>query len=240
MLIYSSKVYLAKIKLSIRNNSNIIDYKNNKRALMKIHLDNLVNSITSEDQLSYKAKKLLSIIFLLVAFLISMASYTHKGWFFDTPKNIRPDFISTLIALALVVPLYARGILKWSTSVYGIIIFILFLSIFASILQIGLGDSSSEISKYLIVSAVLISWIGFRGIAGIAWIPAIAAAAFNVISSDAALGVWGAVFLCSVTIGLLLHSNLSPANLMQSLQDEFSPLAAAKVDNIRKDVKNSF
>ena len=153
---------------------------------MKIPLNNFVNYITSEDHLSNKAKKLLSIIFLLVAFLISMASYTHKGWFseFYTPTNIRPDFISTLIAIALVTPLYARGILKWSTSVYGIIIFILFLSIFASILQIGLGDSSSEISKYLIVSAVLISWIGFRGIAGIAWMPAIAAAAFNVIFSN--------------------------------------------------------
>lgn len=207
---------------------------------MKIPLGNFVNSITSEEQLSNKAKKLLSIIFLLVAFLISMASYTYKGWFFDTATNIRPDFISTLIALALVTPLYARGILKWSTSVYGIINFILFLSIFASILQIGLGESSSDVSKYLIVSAVLISWIGFRGIAGMAWMPAIAAAAFNVVSSNAALGVWGAVFLCSVTIGLLLHSNLSPANLMQSLQDEFSPLAATKVKNIRKDIKDSF
>ena len=207
---------------------------------MKIPLGNFVNSITSEEQLSNKAKKLLSIIFLLVAFLISMASYTYKGWFFDTATNIRPDFISTLIALALVTPLYARGILKWSTAVYGITNFILFLSIFASILQIGLGESSSDVSKYLIVSAVLISWIGFRGIAGIAWMPAIAAAAFNVVSSNAALGVWGAVFLCSVTIGLLLHSNLSPANLMQSLQDEFSPLAATKVKNIRKDIKDSF
>ncbi|MDB9923886.1 hypothetical protein OAC90_00220 [Planktomarina sp.] len=207
---------------------------------MKIPLNKLVNSILSEDQLSDKTKKLVSLTFLLVAFSISMASYTHDGWFFDTQKNLRPDLPAILLGLALVTPLYARRILKWSASIYGIVTFILFLSVFASFLQIGLDGGGSDISKYLIGTAVIVSWIGIRGLAGIAWIPAIAAAGYNAISMSDTLGLWGAVFLVSVVIGLLLHSNLSPANLMQSLQDEFMPAATAKTENIRKDVKDLF
>ena len=205
---------------------------------MKIDLRNLADTVTAVEEFSEKTKKLLSIFFLSVSFFISLASYSHQGWISEKHTNIRPDFISTVLSFGLVAPLYARGILKWSTSIYGLLTFILFLFIFASLLKIGLGNSNSEVPKYLISSAVLISWIGISGIAGIAWILAIAAAAFNTVSANAGLGIWGSVFLCSVTLGLLMHSNLSPANLMSSLQNEFSPRLKENSTHIRRNVKD--
>ncbi len=210
---------------------------------MKKYITEIVNYIISENEFSFQTKKLLSIICLSISFVITLLPYTYTVKFLGFelwPRDleIQPSFLTTCLSFGLVVPLYARRILRWSNSVYGTIMFVLFTSIFASLFQIGMGGDGHEASKYIIGAAILISWIGITGLAGYAWILAIVAAIFNIITADLALGFLGFVLLCSTALGLLMHSDLSPSKLATSLQEEFSSVLKRKADKIQEDLKN--
>lgn len=185
----------------------------------------LVSQATSEVEFQAHTTKLISLLFLSIAFVITLLQYTASSNFLlIIPRNdtiIRPDFISSCFSLLLVVPLYARGILKWSISIYGILNFILFLSIFASLTQIALGGSQHDITKYLLAAAVLISWAGIRAFASAAWILAVAAAIFNIVNANINLGFLGFIFVCSFVLGLTLHARLSPSNILSGLIAEY-------------------
>lgn len=185
----------------------------------------LVSQATSEVEFQAHTTKLISLLFLSIAFVITLLQYTASSNFLlIIPRNdtiIRPDFISSCFSLLLVVPLYARGILKWSISIYGILNFILFLSIFASLTQIALGGGQHDITKYLLAAAVLISWAGIRAFASAAWILAVAAAIFNIVNANINLGFLGFIFVCSFVLGLTLHARLSPSNILSGLIAEY-------------------
>ena len=187
----------------------------------------LVSQATSEVEFQAHTTKLISLLFLSIAFVITLLQYPASSKFLlvipreDT--DFRPDFISSCFSLLLVVPLYARGILKWSISIYGILTFILFLSIFASLTQIALGGSQHDITKFLLAAAVLISWAGIRAFASAAWILAVAAAIFNIVNANINLGFLGFIFVCSFVLGLTLHARLSPSNILSGLIAEYRP-----------------
>lgn len=187
----------------------------------------LVSQATSEVEFQAHTTKLISLLFLSIAFVITLLQYPASSKFLlIIPRNdtiIRPDFISSCFSLLLVVPLYARGILKWSISIYGILTFILFLSIFASLTQIALGGSQHDITKFLLAAAVLISWAGIRAFASAAWILAVAAAIFNIVNANINLGFLGFIFVCSFVLGLTLHARLSPSNILSGLIAEYRP-----------------
>jgi hypothetical protein len=205
---------------------------------VKWEFNKFATAVTSEEEFSTTTTKLLSLFFLTVAFILSLMSYDGGAFLYFIPKSsiiIRPDFISSGISLTLLTPLYARGILRWSKSAYGMVMFILFWSVFASIFQLGLVGSVGNVSKYLISAAVLISWIGIRGLAGAAWTLALAAAIYNLISTSSAIGMWGFIFLCCTFLGLLLHSNLSPATFSKAILEEYSSTFRSSADKIKND-----
>lgn len=187
----------------------------------------LVSHATSEVEFQAHTTKLISLLFLSIAFVITLLQYpASSNFLLIIPRNdtiIRPDFISSCFSLLLVVPLYARGFLKWSISIYGILNFILFLSIFASLTQIALGGGQHDITKYLLAAAVLISWAGIRAFASAAWILAVAAAIFNIVNANINLGFLGFIFVCSFVLGLTLHARLSPSNILSGLIAEYRP-----------------
>ena len=188
-------------------------------------ISNLVSQATSEVEFQAHTTKLISLLFLSIAFVITLFTHSSTSNFLFViprePTKIRPDFISSCFSLLLVVPLYARGILKWSISIYGILNFILFLSIFASLTQIALGGSQNDITKYLLAAAVLISWAGIKAFASAAWILAVAAAILNIVNANINLGVWGFIFVCSFVLGLTLHARLSPSNILSGFIAEY-------------------
>lgn len=187
----------------------------------------LVSHATSEVEFQAHTTKLISLLFLSIAFVITLLQYpASSNFLLIIPRNdtiIRPDFISSCFSLLLVVPLYARGFLKWSISIYGILNFILFLSIFASLTQIALGGGQHDMTKYLLAAAVLISWAGIRAFASAAWILAVAAAIFNIVNANINLGFLGFIFVCSFVLGLTLHARLSPSNILSGLIAEYRP-----------------
>jgi hypothetical protein len=202
----------------------------------KMQRQKIIDSITDETELSSKSKQIISLTCLVLAMLLSLQSITATRFFvFKSDISIRPDLISSMIALALITPLYARNILKWSASRYGILSFVLFLSVFSSISKLAYAGAGS-IPLYLISAAVALSWLGIRAIAGAVWILVFAAAVFSATSISKAMGFSGFLFIGSSFIGLLLHSDLNPSKIFHEMSMEYSGAARKASTAIAEDV----
>ena len=86
---------------------------------IKVYSSKFISALTSEKEFNPSVSKLLSLIFLAFAFIITLMPYSG-GYFlylFEKPPiYIRPDFISACCGLILLVPLYARGIIYFNKS----------------------------------------------------------------------------------------------------------------------------
>lgn len=120
--------------------------------------------------------------------------------------------------------------------------FILFLAVYASLAKLALMGKGN-IQIYLITAAIVLSWLGMRAVAGIGWVLAFAAAVLSALSTSAAMGLSGFLFIASAFLGLLMHSNLGPARVVEEIMAEYSKAARPMADGISADVdaaKNKF
>lgn len=206
---------------------------------MRTTLDLVLNAVTSESEFSPRMTKLLSLASLAIAASLCFMTYSYPTLFGLREKNITPSpkLLSGAIALAMLAPLYARDILKWSKSVYGLISFVLFWLVFAGLVEIAIGGGGkSRYHYYLLGGAVLLSWLGMRGVAGVAWMLAFAACIVGLVTSNLAMGPYGFVFLASGSIGCILHSGMGPADLIAGMKDEFSSQGSKANQRISEDV----
>lgn len=181
--------------------------------------------LINDDELDSGSQRFLSLIFLFIAGAMCFFTYTREILgFYHRSFHFRPGFISAMIGLILVTPLYLRNILKWNKSVYTITSFTLILLVFASFVQLANGGNSLSygIVFYLIAASIILSWLGIRGVAGISWILVIAAAVYSIRHSNIELGFCGFIYVLSGFLGLLMHTGLNPGALMKSLKDEYS------------------
>ena len=183
----------------------------------------LISSITDNTPMSGTAQRALSIIFLIISVSMAFMTYSREGMFFDSKLEIFPSFISTLIAIILIAPLYARNILKWNKSFYTLISLILFLLLFGSLVELAMGGNglNSQVIQYLLLSAVILSWLGMKAIAGGSWLLLFPAIAISIVNNNTAMGFYGFIYVASGFIGILLHSELNPANLVKGFKEEF-------------------
>ncbi len=190
---------------------------------MKRRISLFADVLTSEQEFSERATKLLSIAFLLISASLCFRTYQQPTFLWKSKElSIRPELVSGAIAIMMLVPLYARGVLRWSKSIYGIIILILLWVIYAALIQVAIGGGKVvKISQYLIASAALLSWLGMRSAAGLSWILAFAACIYSIIQKGAALEIYGFILLASAFLGCLLHSGLGPKDFMREITDEF-------------------
>jgi hypothetical protein len=146
--------------------------------------------------------------------------------------------ISTILAICLISPLYLRGILKWSKSIYSLLSLVLILLVFASFTELALGgNGKSSIVISLLVAAVVLSWLGIKAVASASWGLALAAAIYSAIVSDLAMGFAGFIYIGSGFIGLVLHSGLNPGELFEGIRSEYSGSAASVISDISDTVK---
>ena len=183
----------------------------------------LINGITDNTPMSGTAQRALSIIFLIISVSMAFMTYSREGMFFDSKLEIFPSFISTLIAIILIAPLYARNILKWNKSFYTLISLILFLLLFGSLVELAMGGNglNSQVIQYLLLTAVILSWLGMKAIAGGSWLLLFPAIAISIVNNNTAMGFYGFIYVASGFIGILLHSELNPANLVKGFKEEF-------------------
>lgn len=196
-----------------------------------------LNILTDEKEFSSEAKKGLSALFLFISSLLSFQSLVGtKFLFFPKEIYISPDLLSATLALALILPLYGRGILKWSSSIYGILMFTLLLAVFSSITKLAYAGGG-DLPIYLIAIAVALSWLGVRAIAGVIWIFVFIAAVYSATKISAGMGITGFIFIATAFLGLLLHTNLSPAGIIREMADEYSGFARKAQEVVREDIK---
>ena len=183
----------------------------------------LISGITDNTPMSGTAQRALSIVFLIISVSMAFMTYSREGMFFDSKLEIFPSFISTLIAIILIAPLYARNILKWNKSFYTLISLILFLLLFGSLVELAMGGNglNSQVIQYLLLTAVILSWLGMKAIAGGSWLLLFPAIAISIVNNNTAMGFYGFIYVASGFIGILLHSELNPANLVKGFKEEF-------------------
>ena len=174
--------------------------------------------------MSISTQRVLSLVFLIIAVSMAFISYDREGIFFNTKLEIFPGFISTLVAIILIVPLYARNILKWNKSFYTLISLVLFLVLFGSLVELAMGGNglNSQVVQYLLLSAIVLSWLGMKAIAGGSWLLLFPAIAVSIVENNTAMGFYGFIYVACGFIGILLHSELNPANLVSGIKEEFS------------------
>lgn len=218
-------------------------------------LRRLLDDIAEDNELQSGTLLLLSLLFLLIAAVLSLLEYTKPvtDWTWDwVPSyvwpcrqdqkvqhvNFRPDFINGLIALTLVAPLYMRGLLKWKPSLYSIISFSLILLVFASFVTMALGGGGTNngFIRGSLLTAVVLSWLGIRSVAGISWLLALGTGIYSVNANSITMGLAGFVCVASATLGLLLHSGLNPGDLVQGLMVEYWPASRRAIEASRGDV----
>ena len=197
----------------------------------------LINTLTDDNELDNATLRLLSMVFLLLSGIMSFFKYTHIGWLWDTSVTFKPGLISSIIAIVLIAPLYVRGLLKWNKSIYSIVSFVLILLVFASFVELAMGgnDKKGIITAMLAISVVL-SWLGIKQVAGIGWMLTLAAAIYAAILNDMAMGFYGFVYIGSGFIGLVLHSGLNPGELYQGIKNEYSSSTQSMFDHAKDDI----
>ena len=199
----------------------------------------IISAVTDERGFTYTTKKFLSIAFLAYASFLTLQSYTGKIlFFFKTDLSIAPDFVSGVIALFLILPLYARGILRWSASIYGTLMFLLFLSVYSSLAKLALLGKG-DLPVYLLMASIVLSWLGMRAVAGFGWILTFSAAVLSALSTSSAMGTNGFLFIASAFLGLIMHSNLSPSRVFEEIAAEYSKMGSSASSSIKHDLSKA-
>ena len=70
-------------------------------------MEKLINNLTDDTPMSGRMQKGLSLVFLVISVSMAFMTYSRQGIFYDTNLEIFPSFISTLVAIILIAPLYA-------------------------------------------------------------------------------------------------------------------------------------
>jgi len=196
-----------------------------------------LETLTNEKEFSSEVKKGLSALFLFISSVLSFQSIAGtKLLIFPKEIYISPDLLSATLALALILPLYGRGVLKWSPSIYGILMFTLLLAVFSSITKLAYAGGG-DLPIYLITIAVALSWLGVRAIAGVIWVVVFISAVYSATKISAGMGITGFIFIVTSFLGLLLHTRLSPSGIISEITEEYSGFAKNTQEVIRKDIK---
>ncbi|TVT70645.1 MAG: hypothetical protein FHP93_11515, partial [Denitromonas halophila] len=165
-------------------------------------LSKLKKVIADDNELDSETLRVLSLLFLLISGVMSFFKYTNVGWLWNSSITFQPSYISTIFAVFLIAPLYLRGVLKWSKSLYSLLSLMLILLVFASFTELAIGGNKyNRIIIYLLVAAVLLSWLGIRAVAGASWLLALAAAIYAAIENNLSMGINGFVYVGSGFIG---------------------------------------
>jgi hypothetical protein len=180
--------------------------------------------ITADQALSGKSLRLLSLVFLFIAGMMSFGEYVKvREWWFDAKVTFYPDHVTTILALFLVSPLYVRNILKWNKSFYSIISAFLILFVFSSFIQLALGGRGfyNKTMLYGMLLCFILSWLGMRAISGMCWLIIIFFGVYSFIETGVALGFYGFIYITLGFMGLVLHTDLNPGALFKELKSEF-------------------
>ena len=185
--------------------------------------------LVGDTELTKDKQRLLSLVLLLAAIVFAWIPHERSWLLFRIWKRtfledgFFPDFITAIMGVMIVLPLYLRNILKWEhTSVYSILSAAINITLVATLCKIVIGNGfSASLLSYLLLFAIFLSWLGMRPVAGLAWVAVLVIGIFGLIIRNYAMGIHGYLFVLCSFIGLLLQSEMKPRDVMLELSNEF-------------------
>jgi len=187
-----------------------------------------------------KKMNILSIIFLSIACFLSFIPWHLPD---GSVIFLKPSLISMLFSVAIYssVILRIKGLKNSFNSATETIctclnfIFIAsFISLFTGDAEIKLFNFTIPISgKLLLIFAALLSWVGMEKVAKFVWIALFVFAAFRLLAVDAAMGIWGVVYVLFGFLGIVFQLKQESDVFLQKVNNEFIS-AAAKARSIVK------
>lgn len=222
---------------------------------MNIGFGKIVQAITSEKELGMDARKILALLTTLAAIVFGCLWYirspSQEFWqLMVWPIPIVPHKLSVqtpgipqgLLGMLICAPLYARNLLPFRTkSPYFYITLVLNLVLFAVLAQLVLGRRFSlayNFTNMILIVCLVVTWLGIRSMAGLAWIIFFFLASYNLLNADMQLK-FGLPFLISGFLSILFQSELSPAELFKSFKDEFRGGKGERLDFVKESMRGS-
>jgi len=193
----------------------------------------LRNTLTNDKELSDRDSNLISILFLLISVMLTFVTYEHEGFLFNSKTQITPDIISGVMSIALLSPMYLRNIFIWKRSLYHILSAFLIFSIFASFFKLAMISQSffESFHTFILLLAIILTWIGLRAIAGFAWILVLLIALYSIVENNINMGYFGFLYIIFGFLGILLHSKLNPGEFFKEFKSDFSGHATVIKNN---------
>lgn len=202
--------------------------------------------IIGDQELTQNKQRLLSLILMTVA--TGLAWIPHQKTttvFFFWSKTLKtqgfvPDFITAMIGLLIVLPLYIRNILKWKkTSVYSILSFATNLTLVATFCKIILGEGFIfSVVTMSLGLALTLTWLGMRPVAGIAWIAVFVIGIVTLQVRNYVMGIYGYLFILLGFLGLILHSEFTPGAFYEEFRREFRGVVVEAAMEVKRDIQS--
>ena len=198
-----------------------------------------------------KRQSVVSIIFLSIACFLSFFPWHIPGT--SIVISLQPSLFTTLISIILYssVVIRIKGLKNSFNSVIetaGTMLTIIFVASFTAIfigetsIPIKLGpfiNFTIPISGHLLLLlATLLSWLGIAVIARFVWVALFGLAALRLVAADAAMGIWGMIYIISAFLGIIFQLKQENDSVLQKIGSGFMS-ATAKAHNIVK-IENNY
>lgn len=216
------------------------------------------DKMVSTDEFKPANRRKLALFFSVCAIVLGCFYYSfslvekwHNIWFwpfFQIEPGVLgwklPSFMAGMIGfIAFGAPLYIRNILPWKFSPYHLIMLVTNIFLFAIIAQLVLGrqfEWGYNLTNFVLFGALILSWLGIRTMAGLAWIAVLVLAVTNLLDADIRYKEFGLPFFACTALSLVCQTNLSPGAFVSNLRDEFRQISDSPAANrLRQDVREA-
>lgn len=191
-----------------------------------------------------------SILALLGAFFIGIQnfSYTEKVFFlFDTTHNVclSPTFFSAIASIFIVYPVFSKGKADITNnhSMINIFLLVLDISVVATFTStLFTADNlipGIPLNGYtLLISGIVLSWLGIRSISKFIWIILIICSLTRMTKVDNAMGFLGFVYVVLTFLGIMFQVKYVCGN-KEAITDEYKNTANNYAQTIKEDILNN-
>lgn len=211
---------------------------------MKTILSKMSEILVGDQELTKDKRRFISLLLIITATILAWRPHQRTVTFLyfwsktSKTEGFIPDFVTAILGLLIVLPLYFRNILKWEkTSIYSILSFITNLTLIATFCKIILGEGFifSGLTISLGMSLIL-TWLGMRPIAGVAWVAVFIIGVVALQIHNYVMGFDGYLFILLGFLGLVLHAEVNPGEFYRELQGEFRGSLVNTYEKVTSDI----
>lgn len=185
---------------------------------------NPLQHLLGDQEIGLWVSRSLSLILLTLAVVLLWIPYRERYFLFFTREKalFRPDLLSSLTALMLILPLYLRRIFTFDKlTVYNILSLLLRFTLTASFCRILMGDGPVE-GVWMILTACLtaLSWLGIRSAGPLVWAAFLLVSLVNLLTANNALGINGFICVAAGIVGIILGERLTLPAMGRQIWEE--------------------